>query len=239
AAKYTDSGGRIWLTARREGRRVLISVRDDGTGIAPEKLPEMFALFAQGDRSLARSEGGLGIGLTVVRRLAEMHGGDVTAHSAGPNRGSEFVVSLPLAERPAAAESESEPEAQLAPAEAGPGARVLVVDDNVDTARGMARLLKLLGHEVLAIHDGRAAVEAARAFRPGFVLLDIGLPGLDGYEVARGLRQDERSRDAVIIAVSGYGQEDDRRRSRAAGFDHHLVKPVDFDALISLLGRPT
>jgi signal transduction histidine kinase len=232
AAKYTDGGGRIRLAARREGPRVAISVTDNGIGIPPEKLPEMFRLFAQGDRSLARSEGGLGIGLTVVRKLAEMHGGSVVAWSDGPGKGSEFTVYLPRA-REAAGPG---PEEGRAPRPAGKGARILVVDDNVDTALGMARLLRLLGNEVVTVHDGPAAIEKARTFRPAFVLLDIGLPGLDGYEVAATLRGEDHHQDAVIIAVSGYGQEEDRRRSRAAGFDHHLVKPVDFDSLVALIG---
>jgi signal transduction histidine kinase/ActR/RegA family two-component response regulator len=234
AAKYTESGGNIRLTARREGEQVAISVRDNGMGIPPEKLPEMFKLFAQGDRSLARSEGGLGIGLTVVQKLAEMHGGSVEARSEGPGMGSEFIVRLPCQREPEGAVPEERP-GQLA---VGKGARILVVDDNADTALGMAQLLKLLGNEAIAAHSGPAAIEAARTFRPEFVLLDIGLPGMDGYQVASALREDEAHQDMVIIAVSGYGQEEDRRRSQAAGFDHHLVKPVDFDSLISLIGRP-
>ncbi|HWE37330.1 MAG TPA: ATP-binding protein [Isosphaeraceae bacterium] len=234
AAKYTESGGRIWLAARQEGDRVVISVRDNGIGVPPEKLPEMFRLFSQGDRSLARSEGGLGIGLTIVQKLAELHGGVVEARSDGPGRGSEFVVRLPLAPGPDALR----PTARRGELPKGRGSRILVVDDNVDTARGMVRLLKLLGNDATAVHDGRAALEAARTFRPEFVLLDIGLPILDGYEVAAALREDELHRDTVIIAVSGYGQDEDRRRSLAAGFDHHLVKPVDFDSLALLLGRP-
>jgi CheY-like chemotaxis protein len=235
AAKYTESGGRIWLTAKPEGNQVTISVRDNGTGIPPDKVPEMFKLFTQGDRSLARSEGGLGIGLTIVQKLAEMHGGSVVARSEGPDNGSEFVVRLPLAQEPAAAG----PQAQQGHRAAGRGSRILVVDDNVDTARGMVRLLKLLGNETVAAHDGQAAIEAARTFRPDFVLLDIGLPGMDGYQVASTLREDDFSKDAVIIAVTGYGQDEDRRRTLAAGFDHHLVKPVNFDSLIALIGRPT
>jgi signal transduction histidine kinase len=233
AAKYTERGGRIWVTATREGDQVAISVRDDGTGIVPEKLPEMFRLFTQGDRSLARSEGGLGIGLTVVRKLAEMHDGSVVAMSEGLGKGSEFVVRLPLSRKPA----RSEPQARRSNPGAGGGSRILVVDDSVDTARGMARLLKLLGNEVVSVHDGHAAVEAARTFRPDFVLLDIGLPGLDGYQVASTLRQMGFGKGTVIIATSGYGKEEDRRRSLAAGFDHHLVKPVDFDSLIALIGQ--
>jgi signal transduction histidine kinase/ActR/RegA family two-component response regulator len=234
AAKYTESGGRIWLTASRSGDEVVISVRDNGIGIPPEKLPEMFRLFSQGDRSLARSEGGLGIGLTIVQKLAEMHGGSVDARSEGPGKGSEFVVRFPLARQPA----EVPARAGGGKLPTGRGSRILVVDDNMDTARGMVRLLKLLGNDAIAAHDGQAAIEAARTFQPEFVLLDIGLPGLDGYQVAATLRSDQRHSGAVIIAVSGYGKEEDRQRSLAAGFDHHLVKPVDFDSLVSLLGRP-
>jgi CheY-like chemotaxis protein len=203
-------------------------------GIPPEKLPEMFRLFAQGDRSLARSEGGLGIGLTVVQKLAEMHGGLIEAHSDGPGRGSEFVVRLPLARKLDA----SRPDVRRGQLAAEHGSRILVVDDNDDTALGMVRLLKRLGNEVVAAHSGPEAIEAARGFRPDFVLLDIGLPGMDGYQVASALRGDEAHKETVIIAVSGYGQEEDRRRSQAAGFDHHLVKPVDFGSLVSLMQRP-
>jgi CheY-like chemotaxis protein len=195
----------------------------------------MFQLFMQGDRSLARSEGGLGIGLTVVQKLAEIHGGSVVARSEGVDRGSEFVVSLPLARRPSEAATEARPGERPAVR----GSRILVVDDSVDTAQGMVRLLKLLGNEAIAVHDGRAAVDAACTFRPDFVLLDIGLPGMDGYRVASALRRDVRSKDAVLIAVTGYGQDEDRRRAIAAGFDHHLVKPVDLDSLIPLIGRPS
>ncbi|AMV40788.1 ATP-binding protein [Planctomyces sp. SH-PL62] len=234
ASKYGEPGGRIWLTARPEGEAAVISVRDDGMGIPPDKLPEMFRLFAQGDRSLARSEGGLGIGLTIVMRLAEMHGGSVEARSDGPGEGSEFIVRLPLARAAAS------PCATSAPPSPPPSraARILVVDDNLDTASGMVQFLQILGHEVVAAHDGHAAVASAHDFRPDVVLLDVGLPGMDGYQVASALRRDEAHRRAVLIAVTGYGQEEDRRRSRDAGFDHHLVKPVDFDVLASLIGEP-
>jgi PAS domain S-box-containing protein len=231
AAKYTDAGGRISLTARHDGADIVITVRDTGVGIPPELLPRVFDLFAQGDRTMARSEGGLGIGLTLVRKLAEMHGGGVTAASDGPGKGSEFTIRLPALRESAA--RKPGPRVTL-PRVARQGSRVLVVDDNPDNARGLSRLLKLLGHDVRVAHDGPAAVEVARVHRPEIVLLDIGLPGMDGYEVARRLRTEECCRDALVIAVSGYGQPEDLRRSKEAGFDHHLVKPVDYDALMTL-----
>jgi CheY-like chemotaxis protein/two-component sensor histidine kinase len=231
AAKYSENRGHILLTARNEGDEVVITVKDRGHGISPNELPKMFELFAQGDRSLARSEGGLGIGLTVVKKLVEMHDGSITARSQGAGTGSEFTIRLPRATRPAA----PEPRPPGPAAERSRPARVLVVDDNVDTARGMARLLTLLGHHVAVAHDGPEAIKVAKDEQPEFVLLDIGLPGMDGYEVASRLRQEGCCRDAIFIAVSGYGQEEDRRRSKQAGFHHHLVKPIDHDALLSLL----
>ena len=223
--------GPIALTARHEGTDIVIRVRDTGMGISPELMPRIFDLFAQGDRTMARSEGGLGIGLTLVQKLAEMHGGTVTAASEGPGKGSEFTVRLPALEEPAA--RKPGPRGTL-PRVARQSSRVLVVDDNLDTARGLSRLLKLLGHDVRMAHDGKDAIEAARAHRPEIVLLDIGLPGMDGYEVVRQLRTEACCRDSLIIAVSGYGQPEDLRRSKEAGFDHHLTKPVDYDALMTL-----
>jgi signal transduction histidine kinase len=231
AAKYTDRGGHIWLTATTDGDWVVIGVRDNGIGIPPERLPEMFKLFAQGERTLARSEGGLGIGLTIVQNLTEMHGGSVVARSEGAGQGSEFIVRLPLVRRPESAGAES----PSGPTAARQGSRILVVDDSVDTARGMVRLLKLLGNDAIAVHDGQTALETAVEFRPEFVLLDLGLPGMDGFEVVTAMRGEASLKNAVIIAISGYGRDEDRRRSRAAGFDHHLVKPIDFDSLISLM----
>jgi signal transduction histidine kinase len=235
AAKYTNAGGRISLKARREGDEVVLRVNDTGMGIAPDLMPRIFDLFAQGDRTMARSEGGLGIGLTLVQKLAEMHGGSVTAESDGPGKGSEFTVRLPaLAELPA-----RDPGSPVElPRVARQGCRVLVVDDSIDNARGISRLLKLLGHDVREAHDGEAAIVVARAHGPEVVLLDIGLPGKDGYEVAKQLRTEGCCRDALIIAVSGYGQPEDLRRAKEAGFDHHLVKPVDYDALMTLLAQP-
>ena len=214
AAKYTDAGGRIWLTASREPNDVVVKIRDTGVGLTPELLPRIFDLFAQGDRSAARSEGGLGIGLTLVKSLVELHGGSVTARSEGAGKGSEFTVRLPALEHRDAVTTR--PTKSL-PRVAGPSSRVLVVDDNKDTAVGVSKLLKLLGHDVRIAHDGHTAVEVARSHHPEVVLLDIGLPGMDGYEVVKRLRTEECCKDALIIAVSGYGQEDDIRRSRAPG----------------------
>jgi signal transduction histidine kinase/CheY-like chemotaxis protein len=233
AAKYTDNRGHIWITARNDRENVVITVKDSGVGIPPERMSEMFELFAQGDRTLARSEGGLGIGLTVVKKLVELHNGSITARSEGVNKGSEFSVRLPAAKRPAGVKAHG-----TGPA-AAPSfpARILVVDDNVDMAKGLARLLTLVGHDVKTAHDGPNAIEVARAHRPEIVLLDIGLPGMDGYEVASMLRHDGCCRGAVFIAISGYGQDDDIRRSKEAGFDHYLVKPIDHDALLTLVSE--
>jgi PAS domain S-box-containing protein len=232
AAKYTPNGGEIRLTAWLEDDKILIEVKDNGIGISPEILPEMFHLFAQGERSIARSEGGLGIGLTIVEKLAELHGGSVDASSGGIGLGSTFTVRLPAANNPATPTKADD----LSQSQRQSGSRILVVDDNTDTARGLARLLKLIGNEVRIANDGPSAIQVARELRPDFVLLDIGLPGMDGYQVASVLREDPCCRNALIIAISGYGQAEDRRRSLAAGFDHHLVKPVDFDSLVSLIG---
>ncbi len=233
AAKYTESGGHIRLTARLEGDQVTFQVKDNGIGIPAEKLAEVFELFAQGDRTIARSEGGLGIGLTIVKRIAELHGGTAIAFSEGLGRGSEFTLKLPAVPRPAPGPAVTSPVGLQGERHS----RILIIDDNVDTAHGLARLLRLLGHDVRAAHDGPAAIAEALAFRPEFILLDIGLPNMDGYQVARQLRT-QGLQDAVIIAISGYGREEDRLRSREAGFNYHLVKPVDYNSLISLIGQP-
>lgn len=227
AAKYTHPQGRIRLTARHERDRVAFSVKDDGMGIPPQRLPEMFELFTQGDLATA---GGLGIGLTVVKRIAELHGGTVTAASDGPGRGSEFIITLPAILQPnptGEARPPTEPQS-------GTCSKILIIDDNVDTAHALASLLRMLGREVRTAHDGPAGIVAALEFRPHFVLLDIGLPSMDGCEVARHLRS-HGLKDAVIIAVSGYGPEEDRLRSNEAGIDHHLLKPVDYEDLMSLI----
>ena len=230
AIKYTDAPGLITLSARPGPGELVVRVEDTGIGIAPQKLPHVFELFEQVEDSIGRSRGGLGIGLTLVRRLAEMHGGTVSAESEGLGRGSSFNVRLPLAVQslPAGREAESPP------LETEAGARILIVDDNADSVAGLARLLRRRGYEVETAHDGPSALEAATARRPAFVLLDIGLPGMDGYQVAERLRPLLGER-AIICAVSGYGREEDRQRTKDAGFDYHLVKPVEFDKLISLL----
>jgi PAS domain S-box-containing protein len=234
AAKYTPDGGHIDLTVHPEGKEAVLRVRDGGIGIPADLLPRVFDLFTQGDRSLARSEGGLGIGLTLARSLMEMHGGRIEAHSDGPGKGSEFVVRLPLLEaRSALAASDAGP-AEHRPAAAR---RVLLVEDNMDAAESLALLLRLEGHEVRVAHDGPAALAAARDYRPDIIFLDIGLPHMDGYEVARRLRQEEGDQHAVLVALTGYGQGEDRRRVEAAGFDAHLVKPADVNALRRLLAE--
>jgi CheY-like chemotaxis protein/two-component sensor histidine kinase len=225
AAKYTPDGGRVSVTVTRDGETAVVRVQDTGVGIPPDLLPRVFDLFTQADRSLDRAQGGLGIGLSLVKMLVELHGGQVAAHSGGPGRGSEFVVRLPLTDAPV---GDGSPQSDRPkPADVAGPLRVLVVDDNTDAATSMAMLLRAVGHVTEAVHDGPAAVAAADRFRPHVVLLDIGLPGMDGYEVARRLRAAEDGTRRLLIAVTGYGGEDVRRRAEAAGFDRHLVKPVD------------
>ena len=231
AAKFTDPGGKIDLAVEIDGPLVVLRVRDGGQGIEPELLPRIFDLFVQEDRSLARSHGGLGIGLTLVRSLVERHGGTVEAHSEGPGRGSEFVVRLPRCTDRAAEPAEPRQESGE---ERGP-ARILLVEDNVDAADALAELLRLWGHEVEVAHDGATAVQSAGAIGPGVVLLDIGLPGMDGYQVAGALRLLPELQGTLIVALTGYGQESDRQRSARAGFDYHLVKPVDLEELRRLV----
>jgi PAS domain S-box-containing protein len=232
AAKYTERGGHIWLSADREGSEVVIHVRDNGIGIAPEMLPRIFDLFVQVDRSIQRSQGGLGIGLTLVRRLVEMHGGTIRARSAGPGKGSEFIVRLPaLPEAARICQAGAEPNGMGKPAPR----RILVVDDNVDSAESLALLLRRGGHEVRTAYDGPTAVQEARNFRPEVAFLDIGMPGMSGFEVAQQLRQEEGLNQALLVAMTGYGQDEDRRHSHEAGFDHHLVKPVDPAAVEKLI----
>jgi PAS domain S-box-containing protein len=234
AAKYTDTGGRIWFDVRRDDGQVVASVRDTGIGIPAGALPRVFDMFAQAHRSAGRGQGGLGIGLTMVRSLVEMHHGSVEAHSAGVDRGSEFVVRLPLA--PAAEQVSDAPQlGQARPAAPFHGQRILVVDDNRDAADTLGLLLEADGAEVRVVYDGRAALAMAESFQPTSVLLDIGMPGMDGYEVARRLRQDERFATLRIVALTGWGQDADRRQTRNRGFSHHLTKPVSIEELHTIL----
>jgi CheY-like chemotaxis protein len=236
AAKYTEPGGTIELELQQQGNEAQIQVRDTGIGLRPESLETIFSAFTQENSSLARPQGGLGLGLALVRNLVEMHGGRVQAFSEGPGRGSEFVVHLPVL-APAHGSIEDKPNSS-SPAHNGAATpyRILLVEDNPDVAHALAQLLKILGHTVSIAYDGKAALETALTFQPEVVLVDIGLPGMDGYEVAKRLRQSPVS-ITQLIALSGYGQAEDKRRAQAAGFDRHLTKPVDVQALQKILSR--
>jgi signal transduction histidine kinase/CheY-like chemotaxis protein len=234
AAKYTPPGGCIWLSGQREREQAVIRVRDTGIGVAPDMLSHIFDLFAQAEGNGA--QGGLGIGLTLVKSLVELSGGAVEAHSAGLGKGSELVVRLPLASADQLAQEVDEP--AVAISDAGPRSRrAFVVDDNADAAATLAELLRIEGHEVQTFHDGHSALEAAATAAPEVVLLDLGMPGMDGIEVARQLRQMPATATSLLIAVTGWGQPADRQRTQAAGFDHHLVKPVEADALRKLFTK--
>jgi PAS domain S-box-containing protein len=235
AAKYTEPGGFISLTVERRGSEAVVSVRDDGVGIPPEMLPRVFDLFTQVDRTRERSQGGLGIGLTLVKRLVGMHGGSVEARSGGRGLGSEFVVRLPMSAAPPAEATIVAGDARMADPAAG--RRILVVDDREDSAQTLARFVTMIGHEARTASDGGEAVAAAEEYRPEVILLDIGLPVMNGYDVARAVRARAWGRDILIVALTGWGQDGDRRQSKEAGIDHHLVKPVDLQALQDLLFR--
>jgi PAS domain S-box-containing protein len=228
SAKYTDPGGRIELLAQRQGSEVVVTVRDTGIGLPAEAIPNLFTLFSQVDRSLERSQGGLGIGLALVKGLVQMHGGTIEVHSPGPGQGSTFIVRLPVAPQPQG----PSPAVSCRP---GTSRRVLVVDDNRDVAASLAMMLSLMGHDTRTAHDGFEAVELAEAFRPDVVLLDLGLPKLNGYDACQRIRQEQWGKGLYIVAVTGWGQEEDRRRSQEAGFDQHLVKPVDLATLDRIL----
>jgi CheY-like chemotaxis protein/two-component sensor histidine kinase len=224
AIKYTPDSGKIVVTVARDGDWAVLRVKDTGLGIPAELLPKVFDLFVQGERSLARTEGGLGIGLTIVRQLVALHGGTVVARSDGPDRGSEFTVFFPaLTQRPFVTELST----TWQPSNPQTKRRVLVVDDNRDVAETVAVLLSASGHEVRTAYDGPSAIAAVTEYRPEVVLLDIGLPGMNGYDVAKQLRASPHLRPMVLVAFTGYGQDEDRQRAREAGFDHHLVKPAD------------
>jgi PAS domain S-box-containing protein len=230
AAKYTPDGGVIAVEARAEGAMAAIAVRDNGAGIMPEALPRMFEMFSRGERASVRGQGGLGIGLALARRLAQMHGGSLDARSEGPGEGSEFTVRIPIAAQQHAPSPHGE---RAAPEFARK--RILVVDDNHDAGDSLGMILERLGAEVRIVRDGREALAAYISYDPAVVLLDIGMPGMDGYEVARTLRERFPARRAALVALTGWGQEKDRQQAREAGFDHHLVKPAEIEALKSLL----
>jgi signal transduction histidine kinase len=228
AAKYTPAGGEIRIEFREEAAKARVIISDNGVGIPAELLPQIFDLFVQGDRTLDRAQGGLGIGLSIVKRLIEMHEGAVTATSAGTNQGATFEIELPLMKGKVASAAPATPEKPDA-------RRILVVDDNEDAATTLAMILKLDGHHVETAFCGSEALERAGTFRPNVVLLDIGLPGLDGYEVAKRLRELDSADSMCLVAITGYGQEADRQRARAAGFAEHLVKPIEFAVLQRIL----
>jgi CheY-like chemotaxis protein len=229
AAKFTPRGGRAWLSARRDGAWIEIRVRDNGIGIEPQQLPRLFQMFSQASPALERAHGGLGIGLALVRGLVERHGGTIEARSEGRGRGAEFIARLPASEAPK--------EPATGPAGTAPvvGKRVLIADDNRDSADSLAVLLRSRGHHVQVAYDGEQALEAGAQFRPDAIVLDIGMPRLNGYDVAARARKTEWGRSAKLIAVTGWGQERDKASAADAGFDHHLTKPVDAAQIEALL----
>jgi len=225
----------ISLTARRDGDSVVVTVKDNGAGIPADKLDSIFDMFMQVDSTSDRSQGGLGIGLTLVKRLVEMHGGTIEPRSDGEGLGSEFVVRLPVLAQPmTTAQSGFEGAAKSSSEH-----RVLIVDDNRDSADSLSMLLEITGNKTFLAHDGVEALDAAEKYRPDVMLVDIGLPRLDGHEVCRRIREQPWGKDTVMIALTGWGQEDDRRKSQEAGFNGHLVKPVDYDQLLELLSELT
>ena len=235
SARYTEPGGRIWMSAERRGEAVTVSVRDTGIGIPAESLRSIFDMFSQVDRSNERSTGGLGIGLALVKGLVEMHGGRVTVESDGQGRGSTFTVTLP------ALTAQPEPSAVASSADRsgpkGPKRRILVVDDNQDSANSLAMLLRLLGNEVRTANDGLEAVDEAERFRPEIILMDVGMPNLNGLDATRRIREQPWGNAVRIIALTGWGQDGDRERSREAGCDGHLVKPVNLPDIEKLLAE--
>jgi CheY-like chemotaxis protein len=233
AAKYTQEGGTLFVRAKPEGSEAVLEVQDNGMGIAPALLPRIFDLFTQGERTIDRSQGGLGLGLSLVRRLAEMHGGAIRAHSAGAGQGATFTVRIPLAPAPAqgtpgAAAGEPKREKPL---------NILVVEDNDDGRETLAMMLRLNGHQVHEADSGPGGVASLKAVHPDIAIVDIGLPGFDGYELARRARAAPETRGVRLVALTGYGQDEDRRNARAAGFDWFLVKPADMGAIAEILGH--
>jgi signal transduction histidine kinase len=234
AAKYTPEGGRITLSVTADDHNVRITVRDNGLGIPADMLPKVFELFTQVDRNLERSQGGLGIGLALVRQLVDMHGGHIRAESEGLNQGSRFILTLPLAKVVPLETPVMESEVVSTPATL---LRILVVDDNIASAKTTGWMLELIGHQPTLAHDGLEAIDIAQQIQPDAVMLDIGLPGLSGYDVCRELRRDPAFKNTIFIAQTGWGQERDRQEAREAGFDHHLIKPVNFEELSQLLAN--
>lgn len=233
AAKYTDPGGRIEVSLAEVQGQARLSVRDNGIGLAPDTLESIFDLFAQVDHSLAHSGGGLGIGLTLVRRVLTLHGGTIEAHSAGLGHGTEFLIRLPIA--PAKSHSSQTPSLRSSKSPPGSPQRVLIVDDNADAAQSLALLARAWGHEVAIAHDGPSALQLVQRFAPERALVDIGLPGMSGYELARRLRA--LHPHLYLVAMTGYGRQEDRRAAHAAGFDMHLVKPANPQELQALLAN--
>jgi CheY-like chemotaxis protein/anti-sigma regulatory factor (Ser/Thr protein kinase) len=224
AARYTEAGGRITVALASESGRAKLSVLDTGRGIEPQLLGTVFGMFVQGRDALSKPQAGLGVGLALARTIVELHHGTIEARSEGAGKGSEFILRLPLGEAETAAPAKERAKAAAAKTA---GRRVLVVDDNVDAAAMLSALVRMLGHEVVTVHDGIEALQICEGFRPEVIMLDIGMPGMNGYEVARRLRQRNRSPQPVLVAVTGWGKPDDEMRSREAGFDAHLVKPVE------------
>jgi PAS domain S-box-containing protein len=235
STKYTESGGRIRLTAETRDGEVVVSVRDTGVGITAEHLPHLFEMFSQAAPALERSGGGLGIGLALARGVVELHGGSIAAQSEGLGRGSELIVRLPVAAAPAELPQQPQPAGTSEEPRPGPGYRILIADDNRDSADSLSLLLKLTGYEVWTARDGLEAVEAALTHDPDVVLLDIGMPKLNGYEAARRIRQQPRGERMLLVAITGWGQEDDKQRAREAGFDHHMTKPVNLADLKNVI----
>jgi signal transduction histidine kinase len=233
AARHMNRNGRIWLTVQRLGSEVLVTVRDTGVGISAGVLPHVFDIFTQVNQSAAQSQGGLGIGLTLAKRLTELHGGTIEARSGGLGQGSEFIVRLPIAFDAQATGADRDVPVSLM------GLRVLVVDDHLDSGECLSRVMRRAGNDVRLACDGMEAIQSAAAFQPDVILLDIGLPRMNGYEAARHIRRQTWGRQATLIAVTGWGQEGDRQKSKDAGFDHHLVKPVDAETLLELLANST
>jgi signal transduction histidine kinase/CheY-like chemotaxis protein len=232
AAKYTDRGGRIWVSGARDGGNAVITVKDSGIGISSEMLPRIFDMFTQGGMSVDRAQGGLGVGLSLVERLVKLHGGSVAAYSGGVGKGTQFTVRLPVLQ---AQRQPTQERRASSPAETVNHCRILVVDDNQDSVDSLAMLLQVLGHEVKTASDGETALAAAEEFRPDVAILDIGLPKVTGYDLARQIREKSWAKDTVLVALTGWGQEQHRKRSAESGFDHHLTKPVEFEVLQRIL----